>query len=40
MAKGTPEQIAGVKESYTGQYLDKLLTTHRNRKLKKNLNKK
>jgi excinuclease ABC subunit A len=25
IAKGTPEQVAGVKESYTGQYLKKIL---------------
>ena len=25
IAKGTPEQIAKVKESYTGQYLKKVL---------------
>jgi excinuclease ABC subunit A len=31
IAEGTPEEVARVKESYTGQYLAKMLATHRAR---------
>ncbi|WP_242338896.1 MULTISPECIES: excinuclease ABC subunit UvrA [unclassified Anaeromyxobacter] len=31
IAEGTPEEVAGVKESYTGQYLGKVLEAHRQR---------
>jgi len=31
VAVGTPEQVAGVKESWTGRYLDQLLQRHRDR---------
>lgn len=40
MAKGTPEQVAEVKKSYTGTYLDKLLTTHKARKRLRDSKKK
>ena len=31
IAEGTPEEVARVKESYTGQYLAKMLAAHRAR---------
>jgi excinuclease ABC subunit A len=31
IAEGTPEEVAGVKESYTGQFLAKVLAAHRAR---------
>jgi len=35
LAVGTPEQIAAVPKSFTGQYLKKLLSANRNRRRKK-----
>ena len=34
VAEGTPEEVARVKESYTGQHLAKVLAAHRSRKVK------
>jgi excinuclease ABC subunit A len=38
VAEGTPEQVASVKESYTGQYLGEILES--NRSIKKTAAKK
>ena len=38
VAEGTPEQVASVKESYTGQYLGEILES--NRAIKKTATKK
>jgi excinuclease ABC subunit A len=38
VAEGTPEHVASVKESYTGQYLGEILES--NRSIKKTATKK
>ena len=40
VAEGTPEAVAGVKESYTGQFLAEILTSNRKAEVKKSTAKK